>query len=157
MSPQHGKVPAGALPPGVAEGGTGVGGKALSGPESQSLNSRLLLRGLPALSLMQGPLSDEMSTQGLSWWPGSCGAADRSGEWHQCRPGHGHSHGPPAFLLWSYFSLLPLARLFGMCFTFWDWDWNSLLLPKPSRKFICLKISQALESFEGHQEVCALA
>ena len=24
------------------------------------------------------------------------GAADRSGEWHQCRPGHGDGHGPPS-------------------------------------------------------------
>lgn len=72
------------------------------------------------------------------------GAADRSGECISAGLAEvlavvpqpvPFGHSPPFPLLSTH--------LFGMCFAFWKWGWNSLLLPKLCRKFSCLEISQA--------------
>lgn len=104
----------------------------------------LLLRRLRILSPMQGATirRDEHSGAVVVARIMRGGAADRSGECHQCRPGRDGGHHSPAFPFGHRTPFLLLSGLlFRICFAFWEWSWNSLL-PKHSRNFNCLKISQ---------------
>ena len=152
----HRSAPWGGRERNGAVAGGGFAGSRESGSEVRGCFSGACLLCL----WRRGPPSGGMSTQGLSWWPGSCEGAQQTGAVSGISAGLAEVMAmvpqPAPFGHGSPFPLLS-THLFGMCFAFWEWGWNSLLLPKLGRKFSCLEISQAWSTLRVIRRVWALA
>lgn len=91
-----------------------------------------------------------MSTQGLSWWPGSCEGAQQTGvvsgiNAHLARAMAFISQPSP----FGHVSHLPLlcGRLFGR---YWEWGSGAgILFHQPGRKLNCLKNLSDMERWGG--------